>query len=175
MKLLLAGWLGAGCTEVANTISKKRTFRVVNSYVAIRDLTREREISYQAFEEESRSGEFDLDHLLRNKVLEYLEEDGDLIIEGRAALLVLDRQIDLTSFLTAPRDYRVNRVASRREIDVESAAKVVENSDKERRYLVRKLYDHDLDLSMFDLVLNASRYGYEWAAATILDLLEKSS
>ena len=175
MRLLLTGWLGAGCTEVANIIAKSKSFKVVNSYVAIKDLIKERGIPYQTFEQESRSGEYDLDVLLRNKVLEYLDEDEDLIIEGRAALLVLDRKFDLTGFLTAPKEERVRHVAFRREIDLERAAKVVEDSDRERRHLVRKLFDHELDLTMFDVVLNTSRYGYDWVATTILNLLEKNS
>jgi len=172
MKVLLSGLLGAGCTEVAQILAKQKNAKVVNSVEAIKDIIGERGQSFQLFERESRSGEFDLDALLRNKALEYLEEFDNLIIEGRLALLVLDRTFDLKAFLTATLEDRIAHVASRRNIAKEQAAKIVHHSDRERERVVEKLYDQPLDLCRFDVVLNTSTYGFDRAARTLAEFLE---
>jgi cytidylate kinase len=69
MRILITGWLGAGSTEVANKLAALREIEVFNSARAIRDLIAERGESFQIFETETRSGEYDLDYLLRNKTL----------------------------------------------------------------------------------------------------------
>jgi cytidylate kinase len=173
MKVLLSGLLGAGCTEVAETLAKQEKAKVVNSVEAIKDLISERGQSYQLFDMESRSGEFDLDALLRNKALEYIDDFDNLIVEGRLALLVLDHPFDLKAFLTATLDERIAHVASRRKIGKEQARKVVQHSDKEREHVVEKLFDYPLDLCRFDVVLNTSTYGFERAAKSLGEFLRK--
>jgi len=173
MRILLSGLLGAGCTEVAETLAKQDEAKIVNSVEAIKDLISERGESFQLFDMESRSGEFDLDVLLRNKALEYIDDFDDLIIEGRLALLVLDHAFDLKAFLTATLDDRIAHVASRRKISKEQARKIVQHSDKEREHVVEKLFDYPLDLCRFDVVLNTSTYGFERAAQTLGEFLRE--
>ncbi len=174
MKILLTGYLGAGSTEIANMVAEAEKAEAVNSVRAIRDLIRERRESFGIFERESRSGEFDLDALLRNKALEYVESFDNLIVEGRLALLVLDKDFDLKAFLTASEEDRVKHVAARRNISIEKAARIIKNSDKEREQLVEKICDYPLDLTRFDVVLNTSTYGYEGTAHTLRGLIGKS-
>lgn len=173
MKVLLTGWLGAGSTEIAQIIAKDLGMEVINSYKAIRDLVRERGESFELFESESRSGEYDIDVLLRNKALEYLEEERDLIVEGRIALLVLDREYDLKAFLTARTEDRVEHVAERRNVAKSKAQKIVEMSDRDRRSVVEKLLEYPLELNRFDIILNTSSYGFARAAATLIELLKE--
>ncbi len=173
MKIMLTGWLGTGCTEVANILAKKKNLLVVNSSRAIKDLVGERAQTFQLFEKESRSGEYDLDILLRNKILEYLDQQEAIIIEGRCGLLVLDHDFDVKAFLTGTKEDRTERIASRRSIEKEQAEKIVEKSDKDRRNVVKKLFDSALELSQFDIVLNTSTYSYEQIAGMLLGLLEK--
>ena len=161
MKILVTGWLGAGSTEVAERLAGPAGIEMFNSVRAIKDLIAERDESFQIFEKETRSGEYDIDVLLRNKALEYLDEYDDIVIEGRLGLLVLDKCFDVKIFLNATKDDRVSHVAQRREIATAKATKVVDNSDRERRDLVEKLFDHPLELNRFDLVINTSSYGFD--------------
>ncbi len=171
MRILVTGWLGAGATEIAEKLAAPKGTEVVNSVRAIKELVVERGESYQIFEKETRSGEYDLDVLLRNKALEYLDFYDDIIVEGRLGLLVLDQKFDIKVFLTGIKEDRIAHVASRRGIDTKKATKVVEYSDREREQVVEKLFDHPLELCRFDLVVNTSSYGMDKSAGLIAKII----
>jgi cytidylate kinase len=174
MKIMITGWLGAGDSEVASIIRDRRKLLIINSHKAIRDLIRERGETFQLFETESSSGIYDLDVLLRNKALEYLEEEDDLILEGRLGLLVCDQKFDIQSFLTANHEDRAKHVSARRGIALEKAREVVEISDKDRKHAYYKIHDRTLEPSDFDLVINTSGYSFETTAGNIENLLDSS-
>jgi cytidylate kinase len=94
------------------------------------------------------------------------------VIEGRLGLLVLDKEFDVRIFLTGTKDDRISHMASRRGIAVEKASKVVDSSDRERRALVEKLFDHELELNRFDLVINTSSYGFDKSVSLINTILQ---
>ena len=173
MRILITGWLGAGSTEVASMLGALRKIEVFNSAMAIKDLVAERGESFQILERETRSGEYDLDYLLRNKALEYLDEYDGIVIEGRLGLLVLGREFDVRILLTGTESDQISHVASRRGIAAEKASKVVDSSDRERRALVEKLFDHDLELSRFDPVVNTSYYGFD-KSVSVIDTISRN-
>ena len=172
MKVLLAGLLGAGDSEVASKISRGGETPVFNSHRAIRDLIRERGETFQLFETESSSGTYDLDVLLRNKAFEYMEMEDQYIVEGRLGLLVCDHEFDIKIFLTANLEDRAKHVSKRRGIALQEAREVVEMSDKDRRYVFEKINDKPLVPSEFDLTINTSDLSLESTAEVIQCLLE---
>jgi len=165
--VLLPGMLGSGCTSVAQLLAGRLGLRVVNSESIIREIVSERGSSFLEMAAIIRDGEVDLESMIRSVALDYLNE-GDVLIEGRTALMLLDRPATIKAFLYADRDFRVKRVAERRGVAVEEAEREVERSDEDRERLVRRLYDRDwLDPNLYDVMLNTSRVGIERVASLI--------
>jgi len=143
LKIALCGYLGSGCTEVAEILAGKLGLEVINTS---RILTMIRD-----FESLSRSGEVDLDLLIKNKLDEILQRDN-VIVEGRSAFFLLDRKDVIKIFLNASLEERVRHVASRRGIPLDEARDDVERSDRDRNGILQRFFKKDrIDPSDFEL------------------------
>jgi len=159
--ILLPGMLGSGCTSVARLLADRLGLKIINSESIIREIVSERGASFLEMAAMVRDGEVDLEGIIRSIALDYINE-GDVIVEGRTALTLLDKPATIKAFLYADKSYRAKRVAERREISLEEAEREVERSDEDRRRLVERLYNHDwLDPSLYDVVVNTSRIPVE--------------
>lgn len=170
--ILIAGHLGAGCTAVASELAKLTGLRVVNSESIIREIVSEKRVPYSFLIEMTRDGEVDLEDLVRSIALDYVREGG-VIVEGRTALMLLDRPALLKVFLYAERKVRVERVARRRGISVEEAEREIEVSDEDRRRLVDRLFKKNIvDPSIYDVMINTTELTYEDVALLLNDLIK---
>ena len=176
MIISISGEVGAGCTEVGQIVSKKLGYQCVSSADLIKKIVVDfrgvhpRE-SFSEFEQHVKSGEVDLDMMLDSKIDEVLET-GEVVVEGRSALMLLDNENVLKVLLVAPHDKRVQRVAERRNITVEDAEEVVRISDSERSNMVKKLFAREwLDPHNYDIVINTGLRVFEDSAEIILRAL----
>ena len=170
--ILIPGMLGAGCTSVATKLAEALGLRVVNSEVIIRRIVVEKGTSFLELAKIVSDGEVEFEKLIRNEALDFIEE-GEVVVEGRTALMLLDQPVTLKVFLHAEKDFRAKRVAERRQIDIEEALREIERSDEDRRRLVEKLYGKSwLDLGLYDVVINTSRIPVEVAAKIIETYLQ---
>jgi len=166
--IVVTGMLGAGCTEVAEILSRKLGIDYINSEKIIRVLASERGMTFRDLADAAKSGEIHLDEAVASVVEDYVNE-GKVIVEGRSGFFALSLPVDLKVFLWAKKEDRVRMVAERRRLPMEEAEAEVEFSDAERKNLVRKLYRRDwLDADLYDLVLNTSKWSYEEAADIIM-------
>lgn len=170
--LIIAGMLGAGCTHVARLLSKRLGIEFINTEKILRRIVAEGKLTYAQLAELASSGEVDIEKLLLSELLDYVHE-RNVIIEGRSGLMVLDREADIKTFLWAPLDYRAKRVSERRKVPYEEAIEHVKISDEERRNLVRRFYKRDwMDIDLYDLVINVSKWTLEEVADLILRAYE---
>jgi len=170
--VLIPGMLGAGCTSVAFELAKRTGLSVVNSERIIREIVSEKRVTFAELAQMARDGEIDLEDLVRNVALDYLNE-GNVIVEGRTALMLLDRPVLLKVFLYADKKVRAERVAKRREISLEEAMREVERSDEDRDRLTERLYKkHFTDPSLYDMVLDTTNLSYSDAAALLERLIK---
>lgn len=170
--ILIAGLLGAGCTAAAAELAKLTGLRIVNSESIIREIVSEKRVSYALLIEMTKDGEIDLEDLIRSIAIDYAKE-GNVIIEGRTALMLLDRPVLLKVFLYADRKARAERVAKRRGIDLEEAEREVDASDDDRRRLVEKLYRKNImDPTLYDMMINTTGLTYDDVARLINDLIK---
>lgn len=169
--VLIAGLLGSGCTASALELAKLTSLTIVNSESIIREIVSEKRVPYTLLIEMARDGEVDLEDLVRSIALDYVREGG-VIIEGRTALMLLDRPALLKVFLYADKKVRVERVAKRRGLSLEEAEREIEESDEDRRRLVEKLFKRSfMDPSLYDLILNTTELSYEDVARLLNDLI----
>ncbi|RLF04943.1 MAG: hypothetical protein DRJ64_06205 [Thermoprotei archaeon] len=166
--IILPGMLGAGCTHVAELLSQKFEWRYVNSERIIRRIVSESGLSFREFQVEVHSGEIDLDKIIRNVLLDEIRE-GKVIVEGRIAFLILDLDVGVKFFLWSSKSDRARIVSKRRNIPLEKALEQIEESDEDRKSLVWRLYKKDwLDLDLYDMIINTSKWSYEGAAEIII-------
>jgi len=166
--ILVAGMLGAGCTETAEKLSKKLNMDYINSEKVFREIVAQERISFAELSLRARSGEIDIEDVVKSVVEDHVSE-GSVIIEGRVALLVLGNpNVDVKIFLWAPKEFRARRIAERRKVSIEEALVNIEESDEERKQLVRRLYKRDwLDADLYDIVINTSKWTFDEVAEII--------
>ena len=165
MKIALCGYLGSGCTEVAEILSGKLNLEVVNTskiLTAIKD-----------FETLSRSGEIDVDILIKSKLEEILRERDNIIVEGRSAFFLLDRKDMIKIFLNTSFEERVKHVASRRGISLDEAKEDIVRSDRDRNSIVKRFFKKDApELSDFDFVIRTNMKTFAAIADIIIDVIK---
>ncbi|MGQ9479484.1 MAG: cytidylate kinase-like family protein [Thermoproteota archaeon] len=171
--ILLAGELGAGCTEVGEILVNKLGLPVYNTERFIRSLVSSPGLSFQALAEKSLSGEIEIEKVLYSMVLDVIN-NGPAIIEGRSALLALTYDVDLKVFLYRDWNGRIKHLAERRKTeDVKQMEEDLKASDIDRRSLVERLFHRDWkDPVLYDLMINTSRSSLDEAATIILNILK---
>jgi len=164
MKIALCGYLGSGCTEVAQILASKFGLETVNTssiFAAIKN-----------FESLSGSGEIDMDKIIKEKLEEILKGDN-VIVEGRSAFMLLNRRDMIKIFLNAPLGDRIKHVADRRGVPVEGAREDVERSDRERNHLIQRFFNKDrADATDFDFSIKTSSKAFSKIADTIAEVIK---
>jgi len=173
--VLIAGQLASGTTEAAQLVSEQTGLPVYNSESFFREIAAEFQESFQYLEQISRSGEVDLEKVMEGLILDKVRE-GNLIIEGRAALIAMSTEGALRVFLHKEVTDRQKFLASRRKIDEEEALKELGISDQERATLVRTILNKDwLDSSLYDLTVNTSKLTHQEAAKLIVEAMRSKA
>ncbi len=166
MKIALCGYLGSGCTEVAQILASKfelETFNTSSIVASIKD-----------FESLSRSGEIDLDMVIKTRLEEILKQD-DVIVEGRSAFMLLDRKDVMKIFLNAPLGERIKHVADRRGISIEEARDDVKRSDEERNQLIQIFFKKNCpDVTNYDFSINTSSKTFSKVADIIAEVIKSA-
>lgn len=164
LKIALCGYLGSGCTEVAEILSGKLNLEVVNTSKILTTI--------KDFETLSRSGEIDVDTVIKSKLEEILQRDN-IIVEGRSAFFLLDRKDMIKIFLNASFEERVKHVASRRGISLDEAKEDVVRSDRDRNNIVKRFFKKDApELSDFDFVIRTNMKTFATIADIIIDVIK---
>ena len=120
MHIAVCGELGSGCTEVGQIISKRLGLKSISSSNLVRLIVTDfrgvhPDESFGEFEQHVRSGEVNLDKMLGSKLDEILEQ-GDVVVEGRSAFMLLNKTGVFKILLTAPPNIRIEHIAKRRSI-----------------------------------------------------------
>lgn len=164
MKIALIGYIGAGCSEVAEILASKFKLEIVNTSRIIE--------SIKDFGSLSKSGEIDWDIVIKTKLEESLEEDN-VIVEGRSAFMLLDRRDLIKIFLNAPSEDRIKHLAKRRGIPIEKAREDIERSDEERNHLIQRFFKKNyLDPTNFDFSIKTSSKTFSKIADIIAEVIK---
>ncbi len=178
MHVAVCGELGSGCTEVGQILSEMLRIKVISSASVIKSIV----IDFRAvdpdeslgeFERHVASGEVDLDKMIAGEIDDLLEQ-GDTIVEGRSAFMLLKKRGVLKVLLVSPLETRAKHIAKTRKISVEEAEEAIRVSDGERQHMVDKLFKSNwLDPHNYDLVINTGSRSHKEVAEQIYDDLKK--
>jgi cytidylate kinase len=114
--------------------------------------------------------EVDLVRITESVVAEVASE-GRVVMVGRAAAAVLASKHDAFHVrVVAPRDFRIQAVASRLGVPPHEAEKVLDETDRMRARYLREYYHRDWqDPVGYHMVLNTAALGVEGAARLIVE------
>ncbi len=115
-----------------------------------------------------------LDYLV--VIIAQIAEEGDVVILGRGSQYILNDHPDAHHILLINEfDNRVKFMEENYDLDHGQAIKVVNNEDKRRLALYRRLDKTDYDqASLYDLVLNMSRVDMKTAVKLVCTLINSS-
>ena len=113
---------------------------------------------------------------MQSDTIERIAEQGSAIIVGRCADYILrDHDNTLNVFLTSPDEIRAERIAERKDITIEAAAKLIEEKDKKRaEYYNYYTFGNWGVASNYDLGIDSSILGIEGTAEFIIDFAKKA-
>jgi len=111
-------------------------------------------------------------HAVRQVLFE-IAKDGMVVIVGRAGQVILhDIPGVIHIRVIAPRELRIERLASDKGLAIETAAAMVDRSDKARTGYLKRYYHTDVNNpQLYDLIINMSRLDIPAAAGMICSLV----
>jgi cytidylate kinase len=107
---------------------------------------------------------------LTERVVEEAAAEGRVVLVGRAAPAVLARERDAIHVkVVAPREWRIRAVVKRLGVPTEEAARLTDETDKNRARYHRQHYQRDWsDPANYHLVLNTAALGLDGAAEVVV-------
>ncbi len=159
MIITISGRPGSGKSTLSKILSVKLGLELVSMGDVFRKCAQDRCMSLAEFGEIARCNE-KIDMEIDEMQKKIAREKDNIMIEGRLSGFLVDA--DLKVWLQAPLEIRAQRISKREGKQVERAMK--ETSEREicerERYL--KYYDIDInDLSIYDIIINSSRWNPE--------------
>jgi len=114
-----------------------------------------------------------LDYLVL--IVAQMADEGDVIILGRGSQYILDDHPDAYHILLVNEiENRIKFLMERYKLSQKKAARIVENEDRRRINLYRRLGKSDYnDPNLYHLVLNMSRFSLEEALQVVCQLVQK--
>jgi cytidylate kinase len=164
MKIALCGYLGAGCTEIAQILASKYGLETFNTSAFVNQIKPFMLLN---------SGKLDFDCVIMRQLEEILKR-GNVIVEGRSTFMMLDRNDVIKVFLNTSLKNRIKHVAERRGITKEQAREDIKRSDEDRNRLIQKFIDKNkIDINDFDFMINTSSKTYSQIADIIATNIEQ--
>lgn len=171
MRITISGLPGSGTTTLARTLSDQLSYTLISAGEVFRQMAIEKGMSLAAFgaycEKDPAT-----DHLIDTRQREIALFSDNIIVEGRLSGWNLP-EAELRIWLKAPLHVRTGRIFERDEIADLTKAKEetrVRESSEEQRY--RQYYSIDIsDLTIYDIVLDSSRFTVEDLARIVLAAL----
>lgn len=165
MKITISGPPGSGKTTVAKGISESLGYAHVSAGDAFRQLAHERCIDLGRFSVLAESDP-EIDRTIDRIQAEIANRYKNVVVEGRLSGWVI--KSDLTIWLKAPLEVRVQRIAQREDKSYEQAlteTRLRENSEA-KRFL--EIYNIDVcALDVYDLILDTQH----WNQRAVIDII----
>jgi len=116
-----------------------------------------------------------LDYLVL--IVAKMADEGDVVMLGRGSQYILNDHPDTFHVLLIDElQHRIAFIVNRYNISEKQAARIVNNEDKRRLNLYRRLGKEDYDNpGLYHLVLNMNRFSLEQASTLVCKMIEKAT
>ncbi len=171
MLITVSGPAGSGKSTLAAALADRLGYDHVSGGDIFREIAAERDLTpleLNKLAEEDDQIDRDLDQRLRSTA----RERDNLVLESRLAGWMAGDYADLKVWLDAPLEVRAARIAEREEKSVDTAREETQTRAESEALRYEEYYGiHIEDLSIYDLVVNTSRWGPEG----VLDLVANAA
>ena len=168
MIITISGPPGSGKSTLSTLLSSRLGMELVSVGDIFRKQAQDRCMSLEEFGLLAKSDE-DIDRMLDEEQKKIAKEKENLILEGRLSGFLVDAYLKV--WLKAPVEVRAERIARREEKPVAKAKAETKDREECERERYLKYYNIDTnDLSVYDLVIDSSR----WSAEEISEIVAKA-
>ncbi|MHA1596162.1 MAG: (d)CMP kinase [Candidatus Asgardarchaeia archaeon] len=169
--IAISGPHGAGKSTLARKVAKHFGLRYVSAGMLFRRMAEKTGMNLSEFSKYVEEHP-DVDRKIDEMTVEEAKKKN-VVLDGRITAWIAKEYADLKILLTAPLEVRVRRIADRDGLEYSSALSetlVREQSESER---FKKLYNINvMDFTLFDIVINTSKFSEECCERILLDAIE---
>ncbi|MGB2842936.1 MAG: AAA family ATPase [Halobacteriota archaeon] len=172
MRITISGLPGSGTTTVAKLLSKELSMELISAGKMFRQIANEKNLQLEQFSELAENNA-DFDRRIDEKQGEEAMKRENVIVEGRlSGFFVPDA--DLKIWLKAPVEVRARRIAGREGTTYEEALYAMKNRERSEHKRYETYYGINLgDLSIYDLVIDSSRWSEKDIVAMIIKAVKE--
>jgi len=171
MRITISGLAGSGTTTVAELLSKELSMDVISAGEMFRAIAKEKSLQLGEFNKLAENND-DFDRGIDEKQGEEAMKRENVLVEGRLSGFFVPHA-DLKIWLKAPIEIRARRVAGREGMAYEEALAAMKNREQSEHKRYDQYYGINLDdLSIYDLVMDSSRWRGNGIVETILVAIE---
>ncbi len=172
MRITISGLPGSGTTTVAKLLSKELSMELISAGEMFRQIANKKKLQLERFSKLAENND-DFDRGIDEKQGEEAMKRENVIVEGRlSGFFVPDA--DLKIWLEAPSEIRAKRIAGREGTAYEEALSAMKNRERSEHKRYEKYYGINLDdLSIYDLVIDSSRWNERDIVAMIIKAKER--
>src|SRR5260370_1525591 len=155
MIIAVRGPHGTGKSTYAARLAEALRIRHVSAGALFRRIAKEKRISLEELGEKALEDP-SIDKLVDERTIAEAEK-GNVVVDGQLAGWVLKDRSDLRIYLTAPEDVRLERIAKRDKVTLETAHVQTEQRESVQRQRYARHYGFQVeDRSIYHLVLDTS-------------------
>jgi cytidylate kinase len=167
MRITISGLPGSGTTTVARLLAKELSQEIVSAGEMFRALAKDKSLVLEDFSKVAENND-DFDRGIDAKQTEEAMKREHVIVEGRLSGFFVPKA-DLKVWLKAPIEIRAKRVAGRENLPYVEALAAMEERERSEQKRYEEYYGINLaDLSIYDLVIDSSRWRENDIVALIL-------
>jgi len=169
--IAISGPHGAGKSTLARKVAKHFGLRYISAGTLFRRMAEKLRMDLSEFSKYAEEHP-EVDRKIDEMTVEEAKKKN-VVLDGRITAWIAKEYADLKILLTAPLEVRVKRIAERDGLEYSSALSetlVREQSESER---FKKLYNINvMDLTLFDIVINTSKFSKECCERILMDAIE---
>ncbi len=167
MRLTISGLPGSGTTTVAKLLSKELSLELISAGAVFRQMAAEKNLPLEQFSEMAEAND-DFDRVIDERQREEAMKSENAIVEGRLSGFIVP-DADLKIWLKAPVEIRAKRITVREKITYDEALHAMKSRERSEYKRYKQFYGLNLDdLSIYDLVIESSRWNEDDIVAMIL-------
>jgi len=166
MRLTISGLPGSGTTTVAKLLSKELSLELISAGAVFRQMAAEKNLPLEQFSEMAEAND-DFDRVIDERQREEAMKTENAMVEGRLSGFIVP-DADLKIWLKAPVEIRAKRITVREKITYDEALHAMKSRERSEYKRYKQFYGLNLDdLSIYDLVIESSRWNEEDIVAMI--------
>lgn len=168
MIISIGGLAGTGTSTTAKVLSEISGIQFLSAGEIFRQMAKERDLDILEFSKLAEDND-DIDTEIDRRQAKIAKESDDIIVEGRLSAHFTDA--DIKVWMITPFDVRANRICNRESKSLDIVKNEIQIREKSEAIRYKAIHDIDInDLTIYDIVINTSKFSPENIAKIILNL-----